>query len=195
MKSIILVGPQGSGKGTQARILADLFDYTIFETGAILRAMAQETSDLGQKVQAITSRGDLVPNEIVMEIVADFIDKAGNTKKIIFDGIPRSEVQRESLEALLTAKDIAWQAVEIALPIELSKERLIKRAEIEGREDDTPLVIERRLQNFFAHTAPLIQHWRANEQLVSIDGNQPVEDVSSQMIDALELIKEENEES
>lgn len=195
MKSIILVGPQGSGKGTQARILADLFGYTIFETGGILRAMAKEDSELGRKVNDITSRGDLVPNEIVMEIVADFIDKSGDNKKIIFDGIPRSETQRETLELLLVEKNIDWQAVEIKLPIELSKERLVKRAAIEGRVDDTPIVIERRLKNFFEYTAPLINHWRENEQLVSVDGNQAVEDVSAQVIEALQLIQEENAES
>jgi adenylate kinase len=194
MKSIILVGPQGSGKGTQARILADLFDYTIFETGGILRAMAKEESELGKKVKDITSRGDLVPNEIVMEIVADFIDKASD-KKIIFDGIPRSEMQRETLESLLAEKNIDWQAVEIKLPIELSKERLVKRAEIEGRVDDTPTVIERRLKNFFEYTEPLINHWRENNQLVSVNGNQAVEDVSAQVIEALQLIQEENAES
>ena len=190
MKNIILVGPQGSGKGTQARILADLFGYEIFETGAVLRAMAQEDTDLGRKVKEITTRGDLVPNEIVMEIVQDFIEKS-ESNHIIFDGIPRSEEQRVALEQLLEENEMEFQAVEVGLPIEQCMERLLKRAEIEGRADDNPEAIRNRLKNFFKYTEPLLEHWGERGMLVEVNGDQEVSDVSAELIEKLGLLNEE----
>ena len=101
MIDLILVGIQGSGKGTQGKLLAEKFGYKIFETGGALRAIAKEDSALGHKVKEITERGDLVPNEIVMEIVEHFFAGISSEVPVIFDGIPRSEEQRQSLENLL----------------------------------------------------------------------------------------------
>lgn len=188
MKDLILIGPQGSGKGTQAKLLAKEYGYKIFETGGELRKMASdEDSELGRKVKEITTRGDLVPNEIVMEIVSVFIENADGTHPVIFDGIPRSEIQRVSLEKLIAAKGRDFTALEISLSEEDSFARLEKRAGIEGRADDNVEAIKKRLHNFHTHTAPLLNVWRENEKLVSVDGNQDIEKVTTDIIQKLNL--------
>lgn len=185
MKDLILVGIQGSGKGTQARILAEKFGYQIFETGAALRAIAKEDSDLGHKVKEITNRGDLVPNDIVMEIVEDFLSKHDSDKPVIFDGIPRSEAQRQSLEKLLESHDREFAVLEIQLSEEEAMKRMMQRAEQEGREDDTPEVMRKRIENFHQYTAPLLEIWKQQGRVIEIDGEQSIQDVTSEILEKL----------
>ncbi len=185
MKDIILVGIQGSGKGTQARILAEKLGYQIFETGAELRSIARENSPLGQKVKAITERGDLVPNEIVMEIVENFFHKISSSTPVIFDGIPRSEPQRLSLQKLLSSHKRDFLVLEIRLSESEAMKRLLLRAKTEGRADDTPAVIQKRIQNFYAHTEPLLEHWNNEKKLLSIDGDQSIAEVTKEILERL----------
>lgn len=187
MNDLILVGKQGSGKGTQAKMLSQQFGYVIFETGGALRAIAQEDSELGKKVKAITERGDLVPNEIVMDIVRDFVEKNDPSTPVIFDGIPRSEPQRASLEELLKEMGRDFQVLEITLSDDEAMSRLLKRAEIEGRADDKTDVILKRIENFKLHTIPLIEVWRGEGKLVEINGEQSMEGVYGEVIAKLSL--------
>jgi adenylate kinase len=188
MKDLILIGPQGSGKGTQAKILAEKFGFKIFETGGELRKIAaDENSELGKKIKEITTRGDLVPNEIVMEIVSEFIENIDGNSPVIFDGIPRSEVQRISLEKLISEKKREFTALEIYLSEAETFSRLEKRAKIEGRADDNLNAIKKRLENFHTHTAPLLNVWHKNGKLVSVDGKQDVEKVLADIIEKLNL--------
>ena len=182
MKDLILIGRQGSGKGTQGKILAEKFGYHIFVTGDALRAIAQEDSELGREVKAITERGDLVSNEIVMAIVADFISKLDEGTPVIFDGIPRSNEQRITLEEELSKAGRKFIALEIRLSNDEAFERLMKRAELEGRADDNPESIKKRLENFEIHTAPIVDHWQAENKLVSVDGNQSVDAVTQEVL-------------
>lgn len=185
MNDLILVGIQGSGKGTQAKILAQKFGYQIFETGGELRAIAKENSDLGHKVKAITERGDLVPNEIVMEIVEHFLANMDNDTPIIFDGIPRSEIQRESLEQLILSHGREFAVLEIKLSDKEAMKRMMYRAQTEGRADDTPEVMKKRIANFYSYTAPLLDVWRKKGRLISINGEQNVESVTQDILDNL----------
>ena len=178
MKDIILVGKQGCGKGTQAKRIAEEHGHSIFETGGALRHIATQDTPLGHKVKDITERGDLVPNDIVMEIVEDFVDRSGTGTPVIFDGIPRSQEQRASLEALLAKKDRDFVVLEITLSDEEAMKRLLSRAQIEGRADDKTDVILRRIENFRTHTVPLIETWRDQGRLVSINGEQNIEAVT-----------------
>jgi adenylate kinase len=187
MKDIILIGKQGSGKGTQGKILAEKFGFVIFETGAELRQIASRDSELGQEVKAIVEQGDLVSNEIVMRIVAHFISDIPKGKAVIFDGIPRSKIQRVSLEEELEKAEREFVALEVRLSEEEAFTRLSKRADIEGRADDNPESIRKRLANFAEHTAPLLKIWRSEGKLVSVDGEQNIEAVTAEMLKALEL--------
>ena len=177
MKDLIFVGSQGSGKGTQAKVVAERHGFQIFETGGALRKMAQEDSELGRKVKEITERGDLVPNEIVMEIVENFLQNIDPSTPAIFDGIPRSEEQRVSLEALLESKGREFAVIQLEVSEDVVMARLLKRAEIEGRADDNPESIKKRIANFYAHTQPLLDVWKTDGRLHTVNGAKAVEDV------------------
>lgn len=184
MKHLILVGPQGSGKGTQARILAERQGYEIFETGGALRALAKEGSDLGNKVAEIMNRGELVSTELVMDIVKDFIAKAGE-KKIIFDGIPRSEDQYHALMAVFAELELDYTVLSIEVPIDVCKERMMKRVALEGRADDTPAAIEKRLEIFATKTQPLLKLWDAMGKVVAVNGHDTPEKVDAEIASKL----------
>ena len=211
-KDLILVGKQGSGKGTQAKILAKKLGFKIFETGAALRKIATEDSDLGREVLDITSRGDLVSNDIVMKIVEDFLANLEENTPVIFDGIPRSEVQRESLEKLLQENSRDFVALEIKLSNDEALNRLIIRAHcndcganfgsaddlcpkcgsenISRRNDDNPDAIMNRLKNFDEYTFPLLEEWEKDGKLVSVNGEQDIAKVTEDIFAALGLEEE-----
>ena len=198
MKDLILIGMQGSGKGTQGKILSERFPFVIFETGSELRKLAAEDSDLGKTVKTITERGDLVSNELVMAIVENFISQVPIDRAVIFDGIPRSEEQRVSLETLLENADRTFHVLEIKLTQEEALNRLIKRGKckecgmnmggevcprcgskhIERRADDNEASILKRLENFEKYTAPLTKIWESEGKLISVNGNQDLEFVT-----------------
>ena len=184
MKHLILVGPQGSGKGTQARILAERQGYEIFETGGALRTLAKEGSELGNKVAEIMNRGELVSTQLVMDIVKDFIEKNKDTK-IIFDGIPRSEDQYDALMALFEELNLDYNVLSIEVPIDVCKERMMKRVELEGRSDDTPAAIEKRLEIFATKTLPLVALWEAKGKVVSVNGHDSPENVDKEITSKL----------
>lgn len=184
---LIFVGIQGSGKGTQAKLLAEKYGYTIFETGGELRKIAQTDTDLGKKIKDIMGRGDLVSNDIIMELVSHFMDTIETGKKVIFDGIPRSDEQRVTLEELLAEKGKEFKAIEISISDEEAFIRLKSRAEIEGRADDTPEIIKKRIQNFYNFTQPLLEAWREKGRLVSINGEQSIEKVQSDILEGINL--------
>lgn len=181
MKDLILVGIQGSGKGTQAKILAKNKGYEIFETGGALRAIAASGSDLGEKVKAIMNRGNLVSNDIVMEIVSDFIENKQKEGPIIFDGIPRSEEQRVSLEKLLEAKNRSFEVLAIELSEKEAFVRMFKRAKIEGRADDNEEAMKKRIANFHEFTAPLLKVWQENGKLLQVCGEHSIEEVTERI--------------
>lgn len=198
MKDLILIGKQGSGKGTQGKILAEKFGYQIFETGKELRAIAAQDTELGRKVKEITTRGDLVSNEIVMEIVENFIANLEGDAPVIFDGIPRSEIQRQSLEVELEKAGRNWTALEITLSDEEAMRRLLVRGTANDtgaqfgaastaprRADDNEEGIKRRLQNFAEHTQPLLAVWQEAGKLVSVDGQQTPSEVTADIFAAL----------
>jgi adenylate kinase len=212
MQDIILFGMQGSGKGTQARILADKFNYKIFETGGQLRKLASEDSPLGNKVKEITTAGKLVDNSIVMEIVANFLTDLGADEKAIFDGIPRSESQRDSLESEFAKVERKPLAVYISLSREEALIRLLGRktcsscgkifgskdgsaelekcldceGELKVRADDTAEAIETRLDVYEKETVPAIEKYREEGRLVEIEGTQSVEEVTAVIAAKLE---------
>ena len=212
MQDIILFGMQGSGKGTQARILAEKFNYKIFETGGQLRQLAADDSDLGREVKEITTAGKLVSNEIVMKIVANFLENLGEDEHAIFDGIPRSESQRVSLEEEFEKVNRKPLAVYISLTREEALKRLLGRktctkcgkifgvkddsenleactdcgGELKVRADDTQEAIETRLGVYEQETVPAIEKYREGERLVEIEGTKAVEEVSAEIFAKLE---------
>lgn len=211
MNGIILFGMQGSGKGTQARILAEKFQLQIFETGGQLRKLAAEDSDLGRKVKEITTAGKLVPNEVVMEIVESFLESLPDDQHAIFDGIPRSESQRVSLEEEFAKVNRKPTAVYIKISREEALRRLLGRktcagcgkifgtqddvadktecpacgGELKVRADDTEEAISTRLDVYEKETVPAIEKYREERRLIEIDGTTGVEKVTEEIVEKL----------
>ncbi|PIQ77942.1 adenylate kinase [Candidatus Peregrinibacteria bacterium CG11_big_fil_rev_8_21_14_0_20_41_10] len=180
-------GIQGSGKGTQTKLLGQNYNIPVFETGHELRTMAMQDTELGRRVKQTIEGGDLVTNEIVMEIVEAFISTNEDAKHLIFDGIPRNKDQQAMLHQLLENHGRDYSAVLITLTKPEAMTRLLKRAEIEGRADDTEEGIEKRINIFFEQTEPLLSHYRQNHQLIEIKGDQTVEAVYTEEVAKLDL--------
>jgi adenylate kinase len=181
-KDIVLFGIQGAGKGTQAKKLAEAKNMKIFETGAELRALTKQTSELANKVNAIISRGDLVPNEIVMEIVEEFVNNTPLDQPIIFDGLPRSLPQKETFDALLAKKGRRFSGIALTA----SKREVIERMKERGRSDDNEAAIEKRLQNYESETVPVINAYQAEGKLKSVNGMQSIDEVFADLVQVAE---------
>lgn len=176
MKNIILFGIQGSGKGTQAKKLADSLGYVIFETGARLRESARENSPLGNELRETMNAGKLVSTEIIMNILQDFLSRNAD-KKIIFDGIPRNKEQHDLFEPLMTAHQLQPLAIQLQLEKNEAIQRMEKRAKIENRSDDNIATMKKRIEIFFSETLPVIETYQKKGLLHCIDGTQPIDTV------------------
>jgi adenylate kinase len=175
---IVLFGIQGSGKGTQARKLAEEFGYRLFEAGGALRAIAAEESHLGSQVRSYINAGHLVPHEIIMEVVRSAVIDVPAEAPVLFDGIPRDAKQQADFDALMTEYNRPFQCINIALSADEAMARIRQRAATEGRVDDSDDVkIHRRFQIFQEETTPVIESYRARTLVTDVDGRGSVDEV------------------
>jgi adenylate kinase len=183
---LILLGPPGAGKGTQARRLEDLHGLKQLSTGDMLRAEIASGSGLGKKVEAILAAGELVSDDIMVEMIAHRIAKPDCEKGFILDGFPRTVAQAEALDDMLTNHKLDLNAViEIQVDEEELFDRIQKRAEEDGtRADDTVEVMKNRMDVYKKQTAPIIPHYAGKGMLKTVDGMQSIEQVAAQ-IDAI----------
>ncbi len=183
---LVIMGPQGSGKGTQAALLAGRLGVPAISTGDIFRANVKGGTELGNQAKAIMDAGDLVPDEITNAMVRDRLAQPDATEGFILDGYPRNAAQVEALDAVLADRGVALDAVlELTADMEELLARLAKRAVVEGRADDTADVIQRRLAIYAEQTAPLTQGYAARGLLVTVDGTGPVDEVTERLVGAL----------
>jgi adenylate kinase len=192
---LVLVGPPGSGKGTQGPVLAAHLGVPHLSTGDLLRRQVEAGTELGRRVGEVIDRGDLVPDDLMIDVVIDALggargggdvhDKAAKGGYIL-DGFPRTVAQAEMLEkdgSALPAPDLA---VHLDIPDEVVHRRLEQRAIEEGRRDDAdPEVLERRLQVYREETEPLIAHYHDRDALVTVDGDGPPDEVSARLLAAV----------
>ncbi|WAJ30833.1 adenylate kinase [Antarcticirhabdus aurantiaca] len=190
---LILLGPPGAGKGTQAQRLVEKHGIPQLSTGDMLRAAVAAQTEIGKRAQAVMDAGQLVSDEIVIGIVSDRIDEPDARKGFILDGFPRTLAQAEALDALLAAKNIKLDAViEFVVDEEALIGRIAKRAaetEARGlpvRKDDNPDVFRRRLDEFRAQTAAVAPFYRARGLVRKIDGMAPIEHVAEEIDSLLE---------
>lgn len=183
---LLIVGPPGAGKGTQASQIAERFGIPAISTGDIFRANIKGQTDLGQRVQAIIEAGELVPDELTNEIVEDRLKQDDASEGFLLDGYPRTVEQVHALDDMLAPMGAKLNAVVLLeADTEAVVERLLKRAQLEGRADDTEDVIRHRQEVYAAQTAPLIDVFTKRGILVSVDGMGTVEEVATRIHEAL----------
>lgn len=176
--NILLMGPQGSGKGTQAKLLVEKFGFFYFESGKFLREMASKND----KLKAIMDAGMLVPDEEMCSYIDAYLDENHIYDNILFDGFPRDLEQYNFLKNWLKDKNVKLNAV-IVLHIseEETLKRLIKRAEIEHRSDDTPESIKKRLSLYHQRTEKLISDMAGDVKEIQVDGERSVEEIAEDL--------------
>jgi len=187
--NILLLGPQGAGKGTQGRLISSEYGIPHIATGDILRSAIAAGTPLGRSVKPTYDAGRLVPDEIMIELIRDRLAEDDTREGFVLDGFPRTLGQAEALDAMLAEIERPLTVVfEFQLPEEVAVERLLRRAKEEGRVDDTPEAIRTRLQLYRELTEPLIEHYRARGHLVGVHADRPVEDVFSEIQQALDRV-------
>ncbi len=183
---LIILGPPGAGKGTQAARIAERLGIPAISTGDIFRANIKEQTELGHRVQDILASGGYVPDEVTNEIVEDRLSWDDATNGFLLDGYPRTSGQVDALDAMLARHDHALDAViELQVDEDAVVKRLLMRAETEGRADDTEDVIRERQAIYRKETAPLSEHYELVGLLVKVDGMGAVDEVTDRVIAAL----------
>lgn len=204
MEVFALFGPQGSGKGTQGKILAEKKNFAYFDTGSQLRKMSEEDTDLGKEIKSCVDKGIFVSDKLIMQTVVEFIKSVRNqVKGIVFDGIPRNQKQREMFEeAILEETGVQPQGILINIPkkevikrlsgrwmsrsknkIYISKEAGLKDGCLEEdlyqrADDKDPKAIEDRIATYYEKTEPVVRWYKSAGRLLEIDGTPPIEEVT-----------------
>lgn len=184
---LLLIGAPGAGKGTQAVRLAEHFGLTHISSGDLLRAHVTEGTDLGRRVKQYVSRGDLVPDQMVLDMLRKPIVAASERGGYVLDGFPRT-IEQAGI-AYETARELGV-AVQVAAYLDVEREELVRRLLARGRgSDDTQEVIEHRLEVYEARTRPMVDYYDRREILVRVDGAQPEDDVTRQLVERLEAAR------
>ena len=185
--NILLLGPQGSGKGTQANRIAAEYGIPHIASGDMLRAAMAAGTPLGLKVKPIYDAGELVPDEIMVGLIRERLEEPDTTDAFALDGFPRTIRQAEALDA--TLREIGRELTVVfalQVPDGICVERLLGRATVEGRPDDTPEAIRKRLEIYHRETKPVIEHYRTQGILVTIHGEGTPNEVFAELQAALE---------
>jgi adenylate kinase len=186
---LIIMGPPGAGKGTQARFIAEHFGIPAISTGDIFRANVSRGTALGIKAKEYMDAGEYVPDEVTNEMVQNRIQEPDADPGFLLDGYPRTLAQVEELDSMIKSTGHALDAV-VVLTVDQDEvvERLLQRAQTDGRADDTDDVIRRRQELYGEETAPLIEVYRGRGLLIEVDGMGEVEDVTQRIFDALDVV-------
>jgi adenylate kinase len=186
--NVLILGPQGAGKGTQAKRIAGEYGVRHIASGDLYRAAIAEGSALGKQVEPILASGALVPDEITIPLIREEIEKTD--EGFVLDGYPRNVAQAEALDEMLAEIERPLSIVLLlAVDDGQARERLLKRAELEGRPDDTPDVIDRRLSTYHRDTEPVVEHYRATGNLVQVHAERTIEEVWAEIEQAVSMLE------
>jgi adenylate kinase len=186
---ILLLGPQGSGKGTQAKRIASDYGLAHVAPGDMFRDAIARGTPLGRRVEPILASGKLVPDDLTIDMIRERLAEPDAQRGFILDGFPRNAAQADALDELLAELDRPLDVIfEFQIPYEICIERLLGRARQEGRADDTPEVIAERLRIYHSETEPLVEHYLATGKVVGIHADRPVEEVWAEIQQALEQV-------
>ena len=191
--NIVLFGPPGAGKGTQARILTETRGWPQLSTGDMLRAAVQAQTPLGKQVEAILTKGELVTDAIVIGIVAERIDQPDCRGGAVFDGFPRTIAQAEALDRMLAERR---KKIDMVLELKVDDAVLVRRAEQRvkdtlakggtARSDDTPETLKHRLEVYYKNTAPLLEFYGKQGRVTTVDGMASIEAVTRAIAAAID---------
>ena len=188
MVRMLLVGPPGAGKGTQAVLLSNAFSIPAISTGDIFRANVRDETPLGVEAKGFMDRGEYVPDTLTNALVADRLAHADCEHGFILDGYPRTLDQVRALDEVLVAQGNQLDVVvELTVDPDVVIDRIRARATEQGRTDDTEDVMRNRLELYARETAPLIQVYGGRKILISVDGIGPIDDVTGRIVEALDL--------
>lgn len=192
--NLILLGPPGAGKGTQAKRLQQAEGCVQLSTGDMLRAAVAAGSDVGRTAGEIMARGELVPDAVVVGIIAERIDQPDCARGFILDGFPRNVAQAEALDAMLKQKKLTLDAViELSVDDAILIDRIETRAaETDGgpRDDDNAAALQKRLEIYHRETAPLIDYYARSGVLKTVDGMAPMDEVSQAIAAVLATVRQ-----
>jgi adenylate kinase len=188
MLNLVLFGPPGAGKGTQSENLINKYNLVHLSTGDMLRAEIKAGSELGLKAKSLIEQGLLVPDEVVIGIIANKLDQNASAKGFIFDGFPRTVPQAEALDTLLSGKGTA---ISNMLALEVDDEELTKRLLLRGKDsgradDQDESIIRKRIEEYNAKTAPLKQYYDGQNKLTEVKGVGSIDDIFAALCDAID---------
>ncbi|REC40781.1 MULTISPECIES: adenylate kinase [Chryseobacterium] len=192
MINIVLFGPPGSGKGTQAQNLIEKFNLKQISTGDLFRFNMKNDTDLGKLAKSFIDKGELVPDQVTTDMLIDEIRKPSDAAGFIFDGYPRTAVQTEALENIV--KEELNDNIDICLSLVVEDailvERLLKRGEISGRSDDSNVeIIENRIKEYYAKTAEVAELYKQQGKYVEINGVGEINEISEKLFAEVEKVK------
>lgn len=186
--NLLLLGPQGSGKGTQAKRISADHGLPHVSTGDMFRAL-DESTPLGRQVLEIMSRGELVPDDVTIRMIRERLAEDDAVEGFVLDGFPRNLAQARALDAMLAEIGRELDAIlYFDLPDDVARERMQRRAVDEDRPDDTPEAMERRLTIYHRETEPVVEHYRATGRLVPLHAARSVEQVYAEIESALDQV-------
>jgi adenylate kinase len=184
--NLLLLGPQGAGKGTQAERISKEFGLPHVSTGDMFRAAAANGSELGREVKPLLDAGVLVPDGLTIKLIRERLARDDAGAGFALDGFPRNLEQADALDRMLAEQGRQLDAILFFdLPDDVGMERALKRAKLEKRSDDTPEVITTRLATYHAETEPIVEHYRATGKLVPLHAARSIEEVWSEIVSAL----------
>ncbi len=190
MLNIILFGPPGAGKGTQAKLIAKDYNLTHLSTGEILRQAIRKKDKWGLEAKKYIDKGELVPDQIIIDLIEWELRHMKNDNGFIFDGFPRTKGQAEAFDKMLEKIHSHISAViRLIVTDDVIIERLYKRAQVEGRTDDTPEIIQNRIKIYREKTEPILKYYQSTGKLFEVDGLGTVEEVYGRIKKIIETIK------
>lgn len=183
---IVLLGAPGSGKGTQAAILTEQLEVPHISTGVLLRAAVEAGTELGQKARSIMDRGELLPDDIMLDLIEERLQQPDAQKGFILDGYPRNLSQADALDTLLDRIDKPLDvAIQIDIDTDLVVERIAKRAAEEGRSDDSEETVRKRLDVYEEQTAPVVGFYAEKGLLTRVLGEGSIDEVNQRIMAVL----------
>jgi len=187
MLNLVLFGPPGAGKGTQSEKLINHYGLVHISTGDVFRAL-DPASDLAKLAKSYSDKGDLVPDDVTIQILENEVSKHPNAKGVIYDGFPRTNAQAEALDKFLGGKgDAISMMVALDVAEEELKARLLKRAEVSGRADDAdPEIIKNRIANYNRQTAPVADFYKAQGKLRLVNGIGSIDEIFGRICEAVD---------